>query len=425
MLPVFDEYKKMLADFNIDLSNYDTNKLWIDRLIIRGFDKNGNDRKILRLKVNDNLEYEYKFYANPPENEELETWEDTYNRLKFIIDKKEEESISVIKASIKKYPEALLVLFTSMGKDSKLLEYILRKVTTNYKIVFNNTTCDSADVYKEVKQRPEVEIVTPKDKSGNNLSLYHIAEQYGFATRHHRWCCGIFKELATKNYLFEENNVIQYLGMRNEESFTRSNYQFEQEDDRFDKRFHKFLPIRKWTELELWLYTLHHNISINSKYLKGYHRVGCHIVCPYYTKSTWVLDKYWYKKQYDRFHNKLSKIFWDKELCCRLNCTENEYHLNWNGGQVRKTPTKEVIEEFMKYKGFDDYNLASQYFEKKCDCCGKNVYKKDEVAMNLKFFGKEINSFKCKKCLLKHFNWDKEQWDNQVEMFKQNNCILF
>ena len=53
--------------------NYDEDKLWIHRLIIRGFDKNGNDKKILRLKINDNLEYEYKIYDDAPKNEELET----------------------------------------------------------------------------------------------------------------------------------------------------------------------------------------------------------------------------------------------------------------------------------------------------------------------------------------------------------------
>ena len=312
-----------------------------------------------------------------------------------------------------------------MGKDSKLVEHLLKKVTTNYRIIFNNTTCDSADVYKEAKQRPEIEIVTPKDKNGNNLSLYKIMKTCGMATRHHRWCCSIFKEGAIKDYLHDEKNIIEYLGMRNEESATRSNYEFEKIDDRFDESWHIFLPIRKWTELELWLYTIHNNISINPKYLKGYSRVGCHIVCPFYTKSTWVLDKYWYKKQYDRFHNYIEKDFKNGEKWCRLNCTLSEYHLNWNGGQVRTAATDEVVNEFMKYKGFDNIELAKQYFEKKCDCCGKNVYKKDEVAMNLKFFGRNINKFKCKKCFIKHFGWTKEQWDKQVQIFKQNNCVLF
>lgn len=425
MNPIFNEYRTMLNDFGVDLSQYDEDKLWIDRMIIRGIGKNGEDKKICRLKINDNLEYEHKFYKNIPSNEELESYEETYQRMHEIIAEREKESLNVIIGSIEKYPECSLILSTSMGKDSKLLEHLLRKVTTNYRTVFNNTTCDSADVYKEVKKRPEIEVVTPKDKDGKPLSIYKMARQYGFATRHHRWCCDIFKEGNIKKYLNGEKNIIEYLGMRNEESKTRSDYEFEKEDDRFDKTWHFFLPIRKWKELEVWLYTIHNNIPINIKYLKGYSRVGCHVICPFYTKSTWILDKYWYRKQYDRFHKELTRDFINRELWSAKNCTEQEYHMNWNGGVVRQEPTEEVIREFMEYKGFDDINLAKQYFQKNCEDCGKKVYKKDEVAMNLKFFGREINKFRCKKCFMKRFGWTKEQWDEQVARFKQTGCTLF
>lgn len=91
MLPVFNQYRKMLNDFNVDLSDYDEDKLWIHRLIIRGFDKNGNDKKILRLKINDNLEYEYKIYDDAPKNEELETYEQTYSRMENKIAERERE----------------------------------------------------------------------------------------------------------------------------------------------------------------------------------------------------------------------------------------------------------------------------------------------------------------------------------------------
>ena len=425
MNPIFNEYRTMLNDFGVDLSQYDKDKLWIDRMIIRGIGKNGEDKKICRLKVNDDLEYEYKFYKDVPSNEELENYEETYQRMYETIAEREKESIGVIKGSIEKYPECSLYCATSMGKDSKLVEHLLKKVTTDFTVIFNNTTCDSADVYKEVKKRPEIIMVTPKDENGRNLSLYKMAETNGFATRHHRWCCGIFKEGAIKDYLSDKKNIIEYLGMRNEESATRADYEFEKTDDRFDETWHIFLPIRKWTELEVWLYTIHNNIPINIKYKKGYRRVGCHVICPYYTSSTWVLDKYWCPFQYNRFHEKLSKDFWDREISCRLNCTEKEYHTNWNGGIVRKEPTEEVIKEFMEYKGFENIELAKQYFQKNCEDCGKKVYKKDEVAMNLKFFGRETNKFRCKKCFMKRFGWTKEQWDEQVARFKQTGCTLF
>jgi hypothetical protein len=89
MNPIFNEYKEMLKDFGVDLSKYDEGKLWIDRMIIRGIGKNGEDRKICRLKVNDGLKYEYKFYKRIPSNDELETYEETYQRMHEIITERE------------------------------------------------------------------------------------------------------------------------------------------------------------------------------------------------------------------------------------------------------------------------------------------------------------------------------------------------
>jgi len=103
MLPIFNEYKGMLSSFGIDLSEYDDCKLWVDNLIIKGFDHEGKERKILRLKVNDNLEYEYSYYTKTtkkngtqiikPKNEELETWEESYKRLETSILERERERV--------------------------------------------------------------------------------------------------------------------------------------------------------------------------------------------------------------------------------------------------------------------------------------------------------------------------------------------
>lgn len=327
---------------------------------------------------------------------------------------------------LEKYPNHQIILTTSMGKDSKLTEHILRKVTTNYRTIFNNTTLDCADVYKEVKARKDIEIVTPKMSDGTNRSFYKMIRKHGTPSRFSRWCCSYFKEGGINQYLKEENNILLFLGMRNDESSGRSEYEFEWKNEQWvNKTWTSCLPIRKWTELELWLYTIYNNIPINPKYTKGYQRVGCNISCPYYTKSTWILDKYWFPKAYKRFRDIVKEDFISNEKWTRMNCTCNEYLMAWNGGQVREQPTQEVIKEFMEYKGLDDENLAKQYFEKTCVDCGKKVYKQNEVAMNLKMFGREINQFKCKKCLMKEFNWTKEDWDDQVKRFKDQGCHLF
>lgn len=100
MLPVFNEYRKMLKDFNIDLSQYDEDKLWIDHQIIRGFGKNGKQYKICRLKVTDDLEYEHKFYEELPKNEDLYSFEELYNVYEDEILAKEKQSLDIIKREV-------------------------------------------------------------------------------------------------------------------------------------------------------------------------------------------------------------------------------------------------------------------------------------------------------------------------------------
>ena len=72
MLPIFKEYKQMLFENGVDLSEYDDDKLWIDRMIIKGFDKSGKEKKICRLKVvgdYDNLKYEViNYYKTKTKN---------------------------------------------------------------------------------------------------------------------------------------------------------------------------------------------------------------------------------------------------------------------------------------------------------------------------------------------------------------------
>lgn len=335
---------------------------------------------------------------------------------------RERESKKVIGYISEKYPNHTVVLPTSMGKDSTLVEYLLNKYyNTSYLKIFNNTTLDCPDVYSKVVSRKDIKILTPSFEP-----FYTAVKKYGTPTRFSRWCCSWYKEGSTKDYLQNQHDILFVYGMRNEESATRSNYEDIYINPQWtDDTWAGILPIRKWTELELWLYEIHYNIPINEKYKKGYSRVGCAVACPYYTYSTWILDKYWYPFLYERWHNILSEDFRNGQKWCRLNCTEAEYHLNWNGGVVRENPTDEVIKEFMGYKGFDNEDLARQYFTKTCKSCGKKVYKKNEVAMNLKYHGRNTNTFFCRKCFMKQMNWDKEKWNEQVESFKKQGCTLF
>ena len=220
--------------------------------------------------------------------------------------------------------------------------------------------------------------------------------------------------------------ALWFMGVRNDESAKRADRKDITQNPKWKGLdWYGCLPVRKWSEFDIWLYILKYNLEINPKYRKGYNRVGCGIACPYYTKYTWVLDKYWYPKMYERWHNILQEDFLKNERWQQLNCTLEEYHSCWNGGLLRPEPTDEVINEMMEYKGITDYEVAKQYFNKTCCKCGKNVRQNDVLAMNMKYLGRDTDKFYCKKCFMKEFNMTKEQWEGKVEGFKAQGCTLF
>lgn len=192
------------------------------------------------------------------------------------------------------------------------------------------------------------------------------------------------------------------------------------------------LPIRQWSEFDIWLYILSEDIEINDKYRYRYDRVGCGIACPNYTKYTWVLDKYWYPYLFNRWRNILRNDFINNNKWLIMNCTVDEYVTKaWTGGVYRDEPTEEVISEFSQYSGLD-IPIARKYFNRYCanGCINKRrqplrIKDRNALAMNMKMFGRNINHFLCKKCLMKEFGWSKSQWDEKVNEFKEQGCQLF
>ena len=97
MLPVFNDYIKFLNHkTNNELNFLEEGKYWYDNSIIKGYDINGELQKIVRLKIEEDLSIQTKFYKNC-EKIELETWQDTIERNKKHLEEIEEESFELIK----------------------------------------------------------------------------------------------------------------------------------------------------------------------------------------------------------------------------------------------------------------------------------------------------------------------------------------
>ena len=115
-----------------------------------------------------------------------------------------------------------------------------------------------------------------------------------------------------------------------------------------------------------------------------------------------------------------------------MNCTVDEYiNKGWNGGVFRPEPTVEVIDEYTEVSGLNR-DVAEKYFNKYCSngCLNKRhqprkIKDKETLAMNMKLFGRNTNKFLCKKCLMKEYEWNNNDWNALVEDFKCQGCKLF
>lgn len=419
MLPIFNEYIQFLNYKTEDkLSFLKEGIYWYDKSIIKAFDKNGDLIKIARLITDDNLEITVKFYNK--QIPELETWNDTIIRYQDELSEIENKSKELITNSIYKYNDRKVAVLSSGGKDSTVTSFLVKACINNPEIIFNNTSLDCADTYLHIKKEENLTIINPKE------GFYQWRNRLNFIpTRFARACCDIFKEGAMVDYIDKDDKYLFFMGMRNQESAKRSEYGDEWKNHKWDNReWDAILPIRKWTELQIWLYILKNNININPKYKKGYSRVGCAISCAYYTKSTWALDEYWYPKMRKRWIDILINDFRNNNKDLIMNCTEKEYLTNWNGGIVRPEPTEKVIEEFANRNNLD-IEVAKNYFGHKCAECGKKIKHKDVIGMNMKFNGRNIKQMYCKKHMKNKLGIDNNQWDSYVDTFKSQGCELF
>ncbi len=349
------------------------------------------------------------------------------------IRQKEEESLALLRSHCGN-TDRLIVNTNSTGKDSMVVTYLAEKAGLVFETYFNVTTLDVAESNRMAK-RNGYHFIYPNPKYGG---FYQYIYKYATSgvmipTRLNRFCCQYFKERPTIDYFKDIEHIIFLFGMRNQESQTRSDYQDTIVNPFWgDKDWIGLLPIRGWSEFDVWCYTLLEEIEINNKYKYGYSRVGCGIACPYYTKYTWVLDQYWYPKMFTRWREILREDFIRQNKWLIMNCTAEEYVTKaWNGGVYRAEPTEEVIREYAEHTGLS-FETASKYFGKYCanGCLNKRrqplrIKDKETLAMNMKLFGRDINRFLCKKCLMKEFDWNEEQWAAKVADFKQQGCQLF
>lgn len=430
MQPIYNELIQMWHDKGLDIPIKE-GMFWLDHGIIKAFDKNteGDNKDricyLYKIKVNDDLSMTFKKHKDfkKHQNKIFETWDETIKRNLNHLNQLESDSIKLLQ-QYGLNTDRKIIDTNSTGKDSMVKTHLAKKAGLKFDTYFNVTTLDVAESNRMAKELG-FKFLYPQSKYGG---FYQWRERENIIpSRLNRCCCKYFKEDATIFSFDSKEKLLFLFGMRNSESNARAKYQDVWCNTKWGKQrdWIGILPIRKWKDIDIWLYTLKENIPINKKYKMGYDRVGCGIACPNYTKTTWVLDQYWYPTMYNRWQRILAKDFIKNNKWLIMNCTLQEYlQKAWNGGVYRAEPTDAVINEFATYKNIP-FDLAKKYFCHKCEECGKRIKNKDDIAMNLKFIGRDTQEFYCKKHLMEILDVDEEKYQQLIKSCKLQGCQLF
>jgi phosphoadenosine phosphosulfate reductase len=399
--PIFKEEREFLEEqLGIKLPDY----CWRNGMSIY---LNSNTKPaIIRFTIKDNkLKIKTNNIDKVLKNNKNKTYEEEIQENKDRLIKLENETIKHTINFIKQYPEYEIRDAHSGGKDSDVLYHILNNKifplldVDDYKIDFNNTTNDTAQTYLHVKF----------DLDGDKLEIHNpkkgihkwIAEDknYFLPSVTVRNCCSTYKEGRMKDYLDKDGKYILLLGMRKDESSKRSKYDWDLnkvmgEKSNVPDNWKRFLPLVNWTDADIWLYILMNNIKINEMYYKGYNRCGC-LICPYASDYVDLLTQKYYPHQWERWMKLVEKNYEVMDVGNRLKWTLQEWlDGKWKQGMskeqylIQNKATKQKIKELAEIKGISE-ELAEKYFQRKCSC-GKKL-NPDEIAMNLKMYGRNID----------------------------------
>lgn len=403
---------------------------FMDRMCVKVLDRENKWHILYKIKAK-NMELRL-VKANKTHINNIKIWNEIIKGNEEHLDSIERESIETIKQYIRTFNDYNIVVPVSGGKDSAITHYLVNKAIDELKqdrsfrfkvnvlTVFSNTTNETHHTYKYIKENyPKALVITPKE------GFYPLIHRTGTVpSRFNRLCCSLCKEMPMIEQLDKNIKYLFFMGMRAAESQKRSEYATEWKNHRWtSKVWQGILPILQWSDIDVLLFQLSRNIPINGLYSMGYNRVGC-VNCCYRSDYELILNKEFLTQYHNRWQLILEKDFIENKKAPSLNCSLQEYkNGSWRGGIVHTEPTEETIQEFSTQQGMD-INIARKYFNKICMCCSKKL-KKDDIGMSMKYFGRNIENFKCLNCLGKDVGLTKKELKEKTKDFKNQDCVLF
>lgn len=344
---------------------------------------------------------------------------------------------------IKEHTDTPYTVSVSGGKDSELLVSVWEKsiekanVHIQWQYIFLNTSNEVAEVYRRIKQIPNIKIINPK------IGWYQWIknENYVLPTINKRSCCSTYKEGQIKQLFDKNSSLIQVMGVRNKESTKRAKYDFYidyefdknvLESSNYSKKWSKLAPIVNFETIDVWIAIMILNLPINIRYKYGESRVGC-LFCPYTSNYSDEIIRNEYPKMYERFVNLCEKSYKNRTIIQVL-YTEDEFiHGGWKhvfhkiNNVIVKGKNVKTIKQVADIMGISE-NMAEKYFIKNCECGNKLTAL--QIGMYYKTFGRfegqEDNRIPlCQKCFCEKTGMTKTEYYQKILDYKQGGCNLF
>jgi len=172
----------------------------------------------------------------------------------------------------------LVIASISGGKDSAAMGLWLKENEIEHRRVFLDTGWEHMATY-EYLRGPLTDALGPIEEISGPLKMADLIRKKGmFPSRRRRFCTQELKVFPIQRYIKAlteelEDEVVNTVGIRAEESMARSKMPEWEHSDSFDCEVWR--PLIRWTEGDVVAIHAKHGLKPNPLYLRGAERVGC------------------------------------------------------------------------------------------------------------------------------------------------------
>jgi len=220
------------------------------------------------------------------------------------------EAEGFIRKTVTEHGDKTTLISFSGGKDSTVASHLVMNGLGRSDVlhIFADTTIEFPDTYQYIKDFQQHHPLTPFIKSKSKLDFFQTAETIGPPSRILRWCCTTHKTNPLAKLIDSmspEQGVLTFDGVRKSESSRRSNYPRVSGKHKIAREI-LARPVLEWTDLDVWIYLLFHELPFNQAYKKGFRRVGC-LYCPFNSEWSQKMIGTRYPQKDRKWHTFLTK----------------------------------------------------------------------------------------------------------------------